>query len=209
MLAARARAPGRRRRRCRAARPTARRRSAAAARHAASASSSESVASSRYRVSSRRSMRLGIDLDAEDRRAGHRRRQGLRAAHAAEPGGEDRPPGEIGRPEVLLARRGERLVRALQDPLRADVDPAPGRHLAEHRQTLAPRAAGTRPSVAQRGTSSEFAIRTRGAHSCRPEDADGLAALNEQRLVVARGAAASARSPRSASWLRAALPVPP
>ncbi len=75
-----------------------------------------------------------VDLDAEDRRAGHRRRERLRAAHPAEPGGEDRPPGEVGRAEVLLARRGEGLVRALEDPLRADVDPAPGRHLAEHRQ---------------------------------------------------------------------------
>ena len=32
-----------------------------------------------------------VDLDAEDRRAGHRRGERLRTAHAPEPGGQDRP----------------------------------------------------------------------------------------------------------------------
>ena len=36
-----------------------------------------------------------VDLDAENRSAGHRRGQWLGAAHAAEPGGQDRPAGEI------------------------------------------------------------------------------------------------------------------
>src|SRR4051812_10033470 len=54
--------------------------------------------------------------------------------HPAEPGGEDRAPAQISAAEVLLARRRERLVRPLEDPLRADVDPRPGGHLTEHRQ---------------------------------------------------------------------------
>jgi len=41
------------------------------------------------------------------------------------------------RPAELLARElRERLIRALQDSLRADVDPRAGRHLTVHRQAL-------------------------------------------------------------------------
>src|ERR1700693_668027 len=54
----------------------------------------------------------------------------------AEPRGEDRLPTQVGGAELLLPRRGERLVRPLQDPLGADVDPRAGGHLAEHRQAL-------------------------------------------------------------------------
>jgi hypothetical protein len=81
----------------------------------------------------------GIDLDREARGARHGRREGLRAAHAAEARGEDPAPlpgvrivrslGEVG-----LPGGDEGLVRALQDPLRADVDPRAGRHLAVHRE---------------------------------------------------------------------------
>ena len=75
-----------------------------------------------------------VDLDAENRRPGHRRRQRLCSAHPAEAGGEDRAAGQVGRAEMHFARSRERLVGALQDPLGADVDPAPGGHLPEHRQ---------------------------------------------------------------------------
>jgi hypothetical protein len=77
---------------------------------------------------------IGIDLDAKD--CGTRQDAGKRlcAAHPAQAGREDRSARKIGRTEVLLSGGGERLVRPLQDPLRADEDPAPGRHLAEHRQ---------------------------------------------------------------------------
>src|SRR5947208_11180460 len=37
-----------------------------------------------------------IDLDAEDRRSCHGRRERLRTAHAAEPGGEDRLARQVG-----------------------------------------------------------------------------------------------------------------
>ena len=65
----------------------------------------------------------GIDLDAENRRARHRRREGLRTAHAAETRCENRPAVQVGAAEVALAGRGKCLVRALQDSLRPDVDP--------------------------------------------------------------------------------------
>ena len=52
---------------------------------------------------------------------------------------------------------------------------------------VSPSASSRRNSsqVAQRGTSSEFAIRTRGANGCVRKTADRLAGLDEQRLVVA------------------------
>ena len=76
---------------------------------------------------------MRVDLDAERDAAGHGDGQRLRAAHAAEAGGEHEPAGEVAA-VVLLAGGGERLVGALQDALRADVDPAAGRHLPVHRQ---------------------------------------------------------------------------
>ena len=126
-----------------------------------------------------------IDLDAEDRRPGHRRRERLSAAHAAEARRQDRAPGEIGRAEMHLARRAERLVRALQDALGADVDPRPRRHLPEHRQAL-----GLEPAelVPRRPLGHEQRVRDQHAWRAlvRPEDPDRLAGLDEQRLVVAQ-----------------------
>jgi hypothetical protein len=125
-----------------------------------------------------------IDLDAQDRRTGKRRRQRLRAAHPAEPGGEDRAPGEVGRAEVLLGSRHERLVGALQDPLAADVDPAAGRHLAEHRQAKRlepPKLVPRRPARDEQRVRDQHAWRRRS----RAEDTDRLPALDEQCLVLA------------------------
>src|SRR5262249_57035340 len=70
-----------------------------------------------------------VDLDTEDRGAGHRSRERLGTAHSAETGRQDRAPAEIRAPEVLLACRRKRLVRALEDSLRADVDPRSCGHL--------------------------------------------------------------------------------
>ena len=56
----------------------------------------------------------------------HRHRKRLRAAHAAETGGDDEAPGQRSA-KMTASELGERLVGALQDALRADVDPAPGR----------------------------------------------------------------------------------
>ena len=75
-----------------------------------------------------------VALDGEAAEPGHHRRQRLGATHPAEPAGED--PAATGvTAEVLGGHRLERLVGALHDALGADVDPAPGRHLAVHHQT--------------------------------------------------------------------------
>ena len=93
-------------------------------------------------------------------------------------------PAEVGRAEMLLARGGERLVRPLQDSLRADVDPAARGHLAEHRQAQRLEPAELVP---RRPAGHEQRVRDQHARRpvVRPEDADRLAALDEQRLVVA------------------------
>ena len=144
------------------------------------------VSRSRYRVSRRRSMRAGSTST-------HRATPPfIVTASGCAPPIPPSPPVSVDasreRPaEVLRRRLGERLVRALQDPLRADVDPRARGHLAVHRQARRARARGTCSQVAHFGTSIEFAIRTRGAIGVGPEDADRLARLDEQRLVVAEG----------------------
>jgi hypothetical protein len=74
-----------------------------------------------------------LDFDGDAVSAGHHRRERLRAAHPAEPGGQDPPARKIAA-IMLAAHFGEGLVRALHDALRADVDPAARGHLAVHHQ---------------------------------------------------------------------------
>jgi hypothetical protein len=108
--------------------------------------------------------RGGVDVEAEVGAAVHRRGERLRAAHAAETAAHDEAPGEIGA-EVLPRRFGEGLVRALQDPLCADVDPGPGGHLAVHHEALLLELAEVFP----RGPlADEVRVRdqTRGASRC-------------------------------------------
>ena len=129
---------------------------------------------------------IGVHLDREAHALVHRDRKRLRTAHPAEPGGEHDPASE--RPaEVLAGQLGERLVRALQDALGPDVDPRPGGHLAVHHQAfpleLAEMLPG-RPAADEVGIGDQHAW----CPGVRPEDADGLAALDEQRLVVGEAA---------------------
>src|SRR5690606_21907188 len=77
-----------------------------------------------------------LTFDREQRRTRHGRGQRLRAAHAAQTRGENPFAGKIAA-IVSAADLDERLVGALHDALRADVNPRPGRHLAVHHQTLA------------------------------------------------------------------------
>ena len=74
-----------------------------------------------------------IDLDDERHALVHRDRQRLGAAHAAEAGGHGERAAQRAA-EMAPGDRGQRLVGALQDALRADVNPRSGRHLAVHRQ---------------------------------------------------------------------------
>jgi hypothetical protein len=149
------------------------------------------VMRSQYPVSRRFSMRDGIDIDPEDRGIVHRRRERLRAAHAAEAGGEDEASRERAA-EVLPRDRAEGLVRALHDALRADVDPRARGHLAVHHEALPLELAEVLPggeAADEVAVGDEHARRVR----MRAEDGDGLAALDEQRLVVLERRAASAR----------------
>ena len=110
--------------------------------------------------------------------------QRLRAAHPAEPAGDDEPPRERCRRSAARASCGEGLVRPLQDPLRADVDPRARRHLAVHREPARLELAEVLPGRPRAARGCEFAISTRGASGVGPEHADRLARLHEQRLVV-------------------------
>ena len=103
-----------------------------------------------------------------------------------------RPAVSVTRPrsdpaEVLAGELGERLERALEDPLGADVDPRAGRHLAVHRQALPLELAELLPV----GPLADE-VRVRDEHAGRPlvgaEDRDRLARLDEQRLVVGEAA---------------------
>src|SRR5687767_1746930 len=76
---------------------------------------------------------IGINFNHQCRRAVHRRRERLRATHAAETRGDDRPSTQRAA-EMAMRSGGESLVSALQNALCADVDPAAGGHLTVHRQ---------------------------------------------------------------------------
>ena len=133
----------------------------------------------------------GIDLDRQADAAVHRHRERLRAAHAAEAGGHHEPSLQ-GAAEVLAGAFGERLVGPLQDALRADVDPGAGGHLAEHGEAERLEAAEFVP-----GRPARHEVRVGDQHPrrlvVRAEDADRLAALHQQRLVVFQPSAVSRR----------------
>ena len=125
---------------------------------------------------------VAVDVDAQRHAVVHGDGQRLRAAHAAEAGGERDGAGQRAA-EAAAGDLGEALVGALQDALRADVDPRARRHLPVHREAellepaeLVPR----RPLGHQVGVGDE--------HPRRPlvgaEHADRLARLHEHRLVV-------------------------
>ncbi len=123
-----------------------------------------------------------LALDGEHRRARHRRRERLRAAHAAQSRRQNPLVREVAA-EMLAARLGESLVRALHDALAADVDPRPGRHLAEHHEALAVELVEVLP---RRPLGHEVRIGDQHARrvGVRLEHADRLARLDQQRLVV-------------------------
>ena len=125
-----------------------------------------------------------VDLDAQDGSARHRRSERLGAAHSPEAGRQDGPPGQVGRAEVLLARGAERLVRPLQDPLGADVDPGARGHLPEHRQALRLEPAKLVPCRPRRNEERVRDEDARRVGMC-PEHADGLPRLDEESLVLA------------------------
>ncbi len=108
----------------------------------------------------------------------------------------------------LLGDGGERLERALQDALGADVDPRAGGHLPVHRQPEVlepPELLPVRPVADEVGVRDQHPRRPLvGAHH-----ADRLAALDEQRLVALEGAQGAhdrvVRLPRARGLARAAV----
>ena len=123
-----------------------------------------------------------LDLDRDAVGAGHDRRERLRAAHSAEARGQDPAALEVAA-IMLAAHFGEGLVGALDDALRADVDPAAGGHLAVHHEPVAIERVEhlpVRPFGHQIGVGDEHARRVLvGA-----EHADRLARLDEQGLIL-------------------------
>ena len=125
-----------------------------------------------------------LALDVSEHGAGEGRRERLRAAHAAEPGGEDPAAREVAA-VVLAARLDEGLVGALDDALAADVDPRARGHLAVHHQALAVELVEVLP-----GRPLRHQVRVGDQHPRRvgmgAEHADRLARLHQQRLVLAQ-----------------------
>ena len=124
-----------------------------------------------------------VAVHADGPAAEHRRGQRLRPAHATEAGRQNRASRQVGRAEMALPGRCERLVGALQDALGADVDPRARRHLAVHGQPELLEAAELLPG---RPLRDQVGVRDEDP---RPplvgaEHADRLAGLDEQGLVV-------------------------
>ena len=128
----------------------------------------------------------GAAFDRQARGAGHRRRERLRAAHAAEAGGENPSSPKIAA-VVPAPHLDEGLVGALHDALRADIDPRAGGHLAVHHEPLAielVEAVPGRPVRHEVGVGDQHARRV----GVGAEHADRLARLDEQGLVVLEAA---------------------
>ncbi len=125
-------------------------------------------------------------LDREQRSAGHGRREGLRAAHAAEAGGENPSSAKVAA-IVPAPHLDEGLVGALHDALRADIDPRARGHLPVHHEPLAielVEAIPGRPVRHEIGVGDEHARRV----GVGAEHADRLAGLDEQRLIALEAA---------------------
>ena len=123
-----------------------------------------------------------LALDVQRAGAGQGRGQWLRAAHAAEAGGEHPTAGQVA-VVMLAAGFHEGFVGALNDALAADVDPAAGGHLAVHGQALGIQFVEmlpTGPVRYQVGVGNQYA---RGV-AVGLEHADRLTGLHQQGFVV-------------------------
>src|SRR6478752_6618574 len=122
-----------------------------------------------------------VDVDDQAGAAVHGDRERLRAAHPAGAAGQREGAGQ-GAVEAFLGDGGERLVGALHDALRADVDPRAGGHLAVHGQAelLQPAELGPGGPVADqvRVGQDDPGRPLVGAH-----DADRPAGLDQHGLV--------------------------
>ncbi len=126
-----------------------------------------------------------VDVSAEERRARHAGGERLGAAHAPEPPGDHEAVREVA-VEVGAPAGGEGLVGALEDPLRPDVDPRAGRHLAEHREPDRLEAAELVPV---RPVRDDLAVRDEhpGRVLVGAPDGDRTAGLDAEGLVLPHG----------------------
>ena len=130
----------------------------------------------------------GLAFDRQQRGTRHGGGERLRAAHAAEAGGEDPLAGEAAA-VVAPQQLGKGLVGALHDALRADIDPGAGGHLAVHHQALAIERV---EMVERRPVRDQVRVRDQHARRVRvrAKHADGLSRLHAQglvRLEIAQG----------------------
>ena len=123
-----------------------------------------------------------VDLDTDGGAAVHRDSQGLSATHTTKSSRQGHAAAQ-GPVEMLAGQLRERLVGALEDALRPDIDPRAGCHLAVHRQACpleVPERVPVRPAAHEVGVGDEHArsplVRAKNAHR--------LAALDQEALVV-------------------------
>ena len=122
-----------------------------------------------------------IDLDAQCCCARNRCGKGLSTTHPAQTGGKQEASMQRAT-EVLTSALGKRLVRALHDTLRTDVDPRSCRHLTIHHQTQRVETTELIPRCPLR-----YEVRIRNDHAWRAcmrfDNAHRLTTLHQQRLV--------------------------
>ncbi len=118
-------------------------------------------------------MRCAIHFDDQRDAVIHGHGQRLGAAHAAESSGDGEAATQRAA-EMLSRHGGQGLVRALQDALRADVDPGAGGHLAVHRQTPILEVAEIRPRSPRPARGAHWRCNTRGAQRCVRKTPTGL-----------------------------------
>ena len=130
-----------------------------------------------------------VDFDNQRHAAVEGDGKRLRTTHAAHAAGDHKFALERARSarlgEVPLRERGKGLEGALQDALRADVDPTARGHLAIHHQALAVELVEVLPGgpfAHQVGVGDEHARR----HLVRGKHRDRLARLHQQRFVAAQ-----------------------
>ncbi len=129
--------------------------------------------------------------------ARHRRRERLRAAHAAQARRQYPFAGERAA-EMAAAHLGEGFVGPLDDALAADVDPGAGGHLPVHGEALCGRARESAPrwpsAAPDWNWRSARAARPRGSGTRRP-----VCRIAPARFRPRSGASASRRCGRSSS----------
>jgi len=126
---------------------------------------------------------VAVEFDGETDPTVHRHREGLCAAHSAEPASQNDLAAEVA-VEGVACERGERFERALENALRADVRPGASGHLAVHAQSLGLEFVERLPVVP---VAHEIRVgdEDSGRAFVRAKAPDGFARLDEQRFCVA------------------------